>query len=247
MAAAYDRSTSTSLGPTVIPVSRQKSLQEAIKVGKLDNNRLVGGEEGESGSEDEAVREILELLKNGQIENAGSDFVPQSAQISEGLAVSATAPSVPAAPRPSKFKMARSALASDQPSQSSSPSTVGEKSSHKPPVSEVERRQFKPNRPHERIVEPTVQPIPSTTTSVNSPFTESAVVESPSFPSMIVDSPSFQRRTQPLYDPDTSRPQRPPVIMRSVMESSGRFARDSSDIGTKVPEGKISRFKAERM
>ena len=240
MAAAYDRSTSTSLGPTVIPVSRQKSLQEAIKVGKLDNNRLVGGEEGESGSEDEAVREILELLKNGQIENAGS----------EGLAISAlpqepaTAPSVPAAPKPSKFKMARSVLASDQPSQSFSPLTIGERSSHKPPLSEVvERRQFKPNRPHERIVEPAAQPIPSTTTSVNS-----AVVKSPSFPSMIVDSPSFPCRTHPLSDPDTSRPQRPPVIMRSaVMESSGGFARDSSDIGTKVPKEKISRFKAERM
>lgn len=73
MAMAYDKSTSisTSLGPSVIPASRQKSLQEAIRLGKVENNRLVGGEEGESGSEDEAVREVLELLKNGRIHNAG--------------------------------------------------------------------------------------------------------------------------------------------------------------------------------
>lgn len=71
MAMAYDKSTSTSLGPSVIPASRHKSLQEAIRLGKVENNHLVGGEEGESGSEDEAVREVLELLSNGRIHNAG--------------------------------------------------------------------------------------------------------------------------------------------------------------------------------
>lgn len=71
MAMAYDKSASTSLGPSVIPASRQKSLQEAIRLGKIENNHLVGGEEGESGSEDEAVREVLELLSNGRIHNAG--------------------------------------------------------------------------------------------------------------------------------------------------------------------------------
>ncbi|OAX42003.1 hypothetical protein K503DRAFT_863414 [Rhizopogon vinicolor AM-OR11-026] len=254
MAAAYDRSTSTSLGPTVIPASRQKSLQEAIKVGKLDNNQLVGGEEGESGSEDETVREVLELLKNGRIENAGPDFVAQPAQSSDALSLSAPpAELATTAPKPSKFRTARRALASDQPSQSSSPLTVGEGSSPKSPVSEVvERRQFKPNRPHQRAVEPpfTVQPIPSMTTTVSSPpFSKPAVVDSPSFPSMIVDSPSFPRRTQPnLSGTDTSRPQRPPVIMRSaVMESNGGSARSTSDTGANVPEGRISRFKAERM
>jgi hypothetical protein len=40
-------------------------------MGKVENNHLVGGEEGESGSEDEAVREVLELLRNGHIHNAG--------------------------------------------------------------------------------------------------------------------------------------------------------------------------------
>jgi hypothetical protein len=257
MAAAYDRSTSTSLGPTVIPASRQKSLQEAIKVGKLDNNQLVGGEEGESGSEDEVVREVLELLKNGRIENAGPDFVAQSAQISGGAAFSslpeelATAPSISAALKPSKFKMARSTLASDQLSQSSSPLTVEEKSHPKAPLSEVVERRFKPNRPHERVVVPpsSVQPVPSSTTPVNpSPLPESAVVESTSFPSMIVDSPSFPRRAQPIFDNDTSRPQRPPTVMRTaVTESNGGFVRSAADPRNKVPEGKISRFKAERM
>ncbi|KAG1754394.1 hypothetical protein EDB19DRAFT_1902542 [Suillus lakei] len=207
MATAYDKSTSTSLGPSVIPASRQKSLQEAIRLGKVENNHLVGGEEGESGSEDEAVREVLELLSDGRIQNAGPDFVPQSIKKSEG----------PPAPKTSKFKMARSGLASDQSSQTPTPLPVGEMSPPKPAVSEViERRQFKPNPPHQRVAEPLVDvpPIPST------------VVESLSFPSMIVDSPSFPRRQQPLSDTNTGRPQRPPVVMRStVTEFSGGSAR----------------------
>ncbi|KAG0705080.1 hypothetical protein DFH29DRAFT_908720 [Suillus ampliporus] len=243
MATAYDRSTSTSLGPSVIPASRQRSLQEAIRLGKVENDHLVGGEEGESGSEDEAVREVLQLLSNGRIHNAGPDFIPQN---SEGPVlstpalpeVSATVPLVPTAPKASKFKMARSALASDQPSQSPTSLPVGERSFPTAVSEVIERRQFKPNPPHQRVVEPPagVQPIPST------------VVESPSFPSMIVDSPSFPRRTQSSSDTDTGRPQRPPVVMRStVTEFSGGSARSASDTVTNVPEGRISRFKAERM
>lgn len=79
MAMAYDKSSSTSLGPSVIPASRQKSLQEAIRLGKFENNHLVGGEEGESGSEDEAVREVLELLSNGRIHNAGPGVMHSTA------------------------------------------------------------------------------------------------------------------------------------------------------------------------
>lgn len=90
MATAYDKSTSTSLGPSVIPASRQRSLQEAIRLGKIDNNHLVGGEEGESGSEDEAVREVLELLRNGRIHNAGADLTSSTvAELSAGSARSA--------------------------------------------------------------------------------------------------------------------------------------------------------------
>ncbi|KAG2157456.1 hypothetical protein DEU56DRAFT_21229 [Suillus clintonianus] len=244
MATAYDRSTSTSLGPTVIPASRQKSLQEAIRLGKVENDHLVGGEEGESGSEDEAVREVLELLSNGRIHNAGPGFVPQPTQNSEGPVSSraaeepATAPLVPAAPKTSKFKMARCGLASDQPAKTPTPLPVGEVSSPKPAVSEViERRQFKPNPPHQRVVED-VPPLPILPT----------VVESPSFPSMIVDSPSFPRKQQPLSDNNTGRPQRPPAVMRStVTELNGGSVRSAVDTVARVPEGKISRFKAERM
>lgn len=90
MATAYDKSTSTSLGPSVIPASRQRSLQEAIRLGKIDNNYLVGGEEGESGSEDEAVREVLELLRNGRIHNAGAGLTSSTvAESSAGSARSA--------------------------------------------------------------------------------------------------------------------------------------------------------------
>ncbi|KAG2158479.1 uncharacterized protein EDB93DRAFT_1199376 [Suillus bovinus] len=91
MATAYDKSTSTSLASSVIPASRQKSLQEAIRLGKIENDHLVGGEEGESGSEDEAVREVLELLKNGHIHNAGPSSIGSTVnELSAGSARSAT-------------------------------------------------------------------------------------------------------------------------------------------------------------
>ncbi|KAG1762488.1 hypothetical protein EDD22DRAFT_891753 [Suillus occidentalis] len=71
MAMAYDKSASTSLGPS--------------------NNHLVGGEEGESGSEDEAVREVLELLSNGHIYNTGPGVMHSTATelLSAGSARSA--------------------------------------------------------------------------------------------------------------------------------------------------------------
>ena len=81
MAAAYDKShgpVSTSIGQTVIPASRQKSLRNSVRLGKLENDQLVGGNYGESGSEDETIREVVQMLQTGSIQNAGPDFKPPS-------------------------------------------------------------------------------------------------------------------------------------------------------------------------
>ncbi|KAG9318561.1 Alg9-like mannosyltransferase family-domain-containing protein [Chiua virens] len=72
MAAADDKShdpVSMSIGQTLIPASRQKSLRNSVRLGKLENAQLVGGTSGESGSEDETVREVIQMLKTGNIQN----------------------------------------------------------------------------------------------------------------------------------------------------------------------------------
>ncbi|KAG6376224.1 hypothetical protein JVT61DRAFT_2199 [Boletus reticuloceps] len=81
MAAAYDKShghVSTSIGHTVIPASRQKSTRNSVRLGKLEDDQLVGGDSGESGSEDEAIREVMHMLQAGNIQNAGPNFEPFS-------------------------------------------------------------------------------------------------------------------------------------------------------------------------
>jgi len=82
MASAYDKSCPqqpwTSLGSSTVPEARQKSIRNAIRFGKLENDQLLGGPSGESGSDDDEMREISELLKRGAIQNVGPDFHPAS-------------------------------------------------------------------------------------------------------------------------------------------------------------------------
>ena len=48
-------SDSISLASSVIPVSGQQLLRHSIRMGKLVNDQLIGGEEGESDIEDEKI------------------------------------------------------------------------------------------------------------------------------------------------------------------------------------------------
>ena len=78
IAASYGASTpssSTSLGASVLPVSSARTLQRAIRAGKLDaDERLVGGE-ADSASDEETgeMQEVFELLKKGEVYNLGPD------------------------------------------------------------------------------------------------------------------------------------------------------------------------------
>lgn len=81
MASIYGRSClqeqpCTSLGSSIIPEARQKSIQNAIRFGKLQDEQLLGGPSGESGSDDDETKEITELLKSGNVQNVGPDFSP---------------------------------------------------------------------------------------------------------------------------------------------------------------------------
>ncbi|KAJ7047103.1 hypothetical protein C8F04DRAFT_1062683 [Mycena alexandri] len=215
-------SSSTSLGANVLPASSAQTLQRAIRVGKLDSDdRLVGGEAGESGSEDEddaVMQEIVELLKKGEVYNLGpdGDFIhtvpPPKPPATEAPPVAAPMPLPPTSRKPptSKFKLAR---AGQRPFSAPSASEVSDSST---PTSTVARSSPKlPSMAESR----------STTASVLS----STVVEKPSaaFTSMIIDSPSFPG---PPSTPETRRPQQPPTVVRAADKP-----------------GKVSRFLAERM
>lgn len=112
MTATYDKSHDP-IPTLIIPASRQKSLRNSVRLGKLENDQLVGGNSGESGSEDENVREVIQMLQMGNIQNAGPDFEPSSmstvvpprnCDASESLVGTSTA--VHGA-KPSRFKLAR--------------------------------------------------------------------------------------------------------------------------------------------
>ncbi|KAF7338074.1 hypothetical protein MVEN_02031900 [Mycena venus] len=229
LASSYNAATpssSTSLGANVVPASTAQTFQRAIRMGKLDSdNRLIGGDAGESGSDEEGdadMQEIAELLKKGEVYNLGPDgnylhMVPPNPP----AASTATIPppvTTPEGPPPSsrkpptsKFKLARSgrtpaaALPSPDASGSSTPTSSAPRSSPKLST-----------------------PVTETPSSSNPTVLSSTVVEklppsanTTAFGSMIVDSPSF---------PQSRRPQHPPTVVRAADKAA-----------------KVSRFLAERM
>ncbi|KAJ7444828.1 hypothetical protein FB451DRAFT_71212 [Mycena latifolia] len=193
-------SSSKSLGANVLPASSARTLQRAIRVGKLDSdNRLVGGDAGESGSEEEGeagMEEIMELLKKGEVYNLGPDgnFIhtvpPPPRAPSSPPAPAIDAPDAP--PRPSssrkppasKFKLARAGQRPVAPAPAS-PDMSG------PPTPPSSASRSSPKLPAE-------SPTPILSSVVEKPSSSSAA-----FASMIVDSPSF---------PETRRPQQPPTV-----------------------------------
>ncbi|KAJ7905805.1 hypothetical protein B0H14DRAFT_2661703 [Mycena olivaceomarginata] len=220
---------SKSLSANVVPSdTAAHTFQRAIRMGKLDSdNRLVGPEAGESGSDEEdyaAMQEITELLKKGEVYNLGPDgnylhTVPPNLPatsppvVQPSVATPDGPPPSSRKPSASKFKLARSGRPpaatplSPGASRSSTPtSNVGRSSPKLPPPSAED---------------------PSSTPSSSKPAVLSTVVEKPpsaastAFTSVIMDSPSF---------PESRRPQHPPVIVRAADKPA-----------------KVSRFLAERM
>ncbi|KAG6854553.1 hypothetical protein C0991_004889 [Blastosporella zonata] len=157
LASSYAASSpSTSMGASIIPASTARTIQKAVRTGKLDaDERLVGGE-ADSASEDEieGAQELLELLKNGEVYNIGPDgnylhVIPPSAGTDKPATVTIPAPPASASspipdslppidrPKASKFKLSRATgrplRSSDQSSQNDTPVSVAERSSPKIP------------------------------------------------------------------------------------------------------------------
>ncbi|KZT26560.1 hypothetical protein NEOLEDRAFT_1241017 [Neolentinus lepideus HHB14362 ss-1] len=106
-------SASTSLGALTIPASQTRRLQRAVRTGRMENGKLIGGEDGDSSSDidaDEHAREVLEMLKRGEVVNAGPDAA--CSNLEDQLSVhqrndpGPSSQSAKAKPQTSKFKSA---------------------------------------------------------------------------------------------------------------------------------------------
>ncbi|KAI0040326.1 hypothetical protein FA95DRAFT_1585065 [Auriscalpium vulgare] len=126
---------STSLGASVLPGA--STLRRAIRTGKLDDDNLIGGEEGESGEEEDSdeIKAFMDALRRGEVTNAGAE---QNADVL--VAALTRAYSEPPSSLPSSSPATASATAAATPTDvSESPSTSSAPA--KPKVS-----QFKLNR-----------------------------------------------------------------------------------------------------
>ena len=227
-------------------------MQNAIRRGKLDSDgSLVGGED-DSASEagDDAMQEVLELLKKGEVYNIGpngdpiyvlpkEDNAASSANLTEtAVALGLTTkedenkfPPLSAKVPVSKFKVSR--LAVGRPPQT--PQTPSEANT---PVSHQERSSPKlegmsplpSSAPCIVTSEPHTIESPSYTQSLSTG--DSAASSHPAF-SMIVESPSFPRPQPssssqaalpvgpaPVVERRSTRPERPPTVMVTTVRES---------------------------
>lgn len=118
---AAGASASTSLSDKAIVVD-SNALRGAVRLGKLDDDELVGGEEGESGSEDDQITKAKEAILMGNSETIKNSTLPREQpaagmNVASGSVVerrkphtpdltskpSATSPSTPIA-TPSRFR-----------------------------------------------------------------------------------------------------------------------------------------------
>ncbi|KJA27022.1 hypothetical protein HYPSUDRAFT_52063 [Hypholoma sublateritium FD-334 SS-4] len=222
IASAYGESipteaTTTSLAGSVLPASSTRTIQRAIRTGKLDDTgKLVGGEDDSaSEEEDQGLQEVLDLLRKGEVYNLGPDGkyihavrpTPgasplQSTQTTDGAGASSSsaseqqqAPVAPPSMRSKTSKFKASLAAAGRPAAASSSTLVAPSASGSDlpspsttPVSHAGRSSPKTATPP-----PVGAVVPE---RVHSPFIKSpSPAKSPAPPahafSMIVDSPSF--------------------------------------------------------
>lgn len=242
---------SHSLGAAVLPSSQSASLKGAVRMGKLQNGQLVGGEEGESedevAAEDEDVKQFLDMLRRGEVKNLGP---PLSASASQSAGSSSTSkasvsakaetetaateqPSDAAQTRkPSKVSKFKLALA--QPGPRSGQTSPALSSALSTPTDAVERSSPKMHPTGDSTPEAAsaAHPLPrlAPTRSISgSSLPPSANPAARQMPSMIVDSPSF--RTTPLKQ--AAPPQGAP-FQSVILESPSSASPSSTAVSTPV-------------
>ncbi|PFH54125.1 hypothetical protein AMATHDRAFT_44674 [Amanita thiersii Skay4041] len=232
LVSAYNASVtspSTSLEGSILPASRAKALQRAIRTGKLDSrNELVGGEnDSESEAENDAMQEILDLFRKGDVYNVGPDdikVVPPSSstgRTSTAAAVNMATLAPLDKPKVSKFKLDRSRAGP-----SSSRTTEAQS-----------RNTFQPPAPLAKLpAMPTVieRQLPSISSpSPSPPFGSQLIpIESPSIPGPKVPPP-IKSTVSP------SQSQSTPVQQPIAIESSSYHPPGLPDIDT-LPSSPLS-------
>ncbi|KAI0372950.1 hypothetical protein BV20DRAFT_963394 [Pilatotrama ljubarskyi] len=250
---------SHSLGGSILPSSQSSTLKSAVRLGKLQDGQLVGGEDGESDDElDPQAKEVLEMLKKGEVVNVGPSLPPNGTTASPSsptpanqaeptLAESASEAS-PAQPKPKVSKVSQFKLSLAQSTPPQSPGSPA--SSLSTPLTTVERSSPKlGSRNGTPIAVPTKTSRPpassSGPTNQRPPEMPGMIVDSPSFPApgqsskasgkrpmqmpgMIVDSPSFPGPAS------ATSPSGQPAFQSVILESPSFQSPSSTVVGTPV-------------
>lgn len=232
---------SQSLGASIVPASQSSTLKAAVKLGKLEGNKLVGGDEGESDDElDPAAKELLKALKKGDVVNAGprlpSSSMPgttatpiwgsASTASTASTARSSTTES-PVMPqlKPSKVSHSKMSLGGS----SVLPSPTSTASSLSTPITVTERSSPKlPSRGGTPIA------VPTQASGKPPPHMPGMIVNSPLFPAPgMIMSPSFAAPP----DPGTSVS---PALKSLIIESPSFQSPSSTVVGTPVASSHAS-------
>ncbi|KAH9483908.1 hypothetical protein JR316_0003386 [Psilocybe cubensis] len=277
-ASAALESESVSLGESVLPASSTRTIQRAIKTGKLDlDGKLVGAEaDSESDEEDHAMREVLELLKKGEVYNLGPNGeylhtvhpnqIPQThnmtVQPSSGAQGTpqrwGNMPPPPPLKKPTVSKFKASLAASGRPgskhTSNSSTSLSNISSPSVTPVFHDERSSPKLDLESRKFVKDYMKADTRTTdtglaSKVPNSSNFSMIVESPSFPKPREGMSSTSSLSYHLPAETSRRPERPPAVISTVRESTPQptASAHAPPVDETKPGKKISKFKAERM
>ncbi|KDQ60919.1 hypothetical protein JAAARDRAFT_67344 [Jaapia argillacea MUCL 33604] len=197
---------STSLGgATILPASASQKLNRVIRTGKLEGDKLVGGEAGESGSDGEGdanMKEVLEMLRRGEVINVGPQLNPSIAPIVEP-AFKSSQTSSSETTRPPSVSTLGSGSTSPQPPRGDPPSGLSQSGSMtfqpKSKVSKFKTSFAASEMPTSHIPSPSdsVPPTPVSNVGRSSPKLSTIsdmVIERARTP---VVSPSVSRRSEP--------------------------------------------------
>ena len=229
---------STSLESSVIPAGSSPDVQRAIRLGRLESDKLVGADDSSSENESEAIKMALEMVKNGSLRDTRSadPSPPITSSFPAARESRVSQPIVESEPQPNTQTSTTSRSHAGEPRPPRSPSAVDH---HLPDHSEHLSLSPGPSPSHASPRVAAKHP----PAAVHAPG-QSNPNAAPQF-SMIIDSPSF---APPTSKPENSvRPDRPPIVMSSIVRESGDgTSRNTSQARNSTAQRRVSRFKAER-
>ncbi|KAH9857185.1 hypothetical protein C2E23DRAFT_865766 [Lenzites betulinus] len=251
---------SHSLGGSILPSSQSSTLKSAVRLGKLEGEQLVGGQDGDSEDELEApAKDVLDMLKKGDIVNVGPTLPPNGsslpttsaspAQVQPGSAESPAEAPVQRQSKLSKVSQFKLSLGTETPPHS--PGSPGLTT----PLNNIERSSPKlASRSATPIAVPTKtsQP-PASSSKAPPPFPQQmpgVIIDSPSFlvpstsskasgkrpaqmPGMVVDSPSFPAPGV-IASPSHPVPSGLATFESAILESPSFASPTSTAVGTPV-------------